>query len=186
MGFSRLIRGIVALVASACLGLVSVGEASARPWYPMPFAAELGAPLQFATPAPEGLAEVLGARLRNVVGGIIPAPGETFALGLEVGYVYPLASTNRTSPSDPVIPVLLLTHIAFDPSTDPTVAPNSLVCRVETMVASWQATADPRLGGAYEFKVTLYRSNGPRTPVYTGNLSYAAPPGQTITSAGCG
>ena len=186
MGVSRFRRGIVALCASASLGLVSAGEATARPWYPMPFAAQLGAPLELATPASEGIADVLGARLRDVVRGIAPAPGESFSLRLEVSYAYPLVSKDGPSPSDPVIPVLLLAHTALDPATDPTVEPSSLVCRVETMIASWQATADPRLGGTYDFKLTLYHSDGRRTPLYTGDLSYPVPPEQTITSAGCG
>lgn len=71
------------------------------------------------------------------------------------------------------------------PAADTVPAPGSVVCDVETMVASWQASAEPPARGVSTFKVTLYDTSGSGpAPVFSGSFRYPLPP-SGIASAGC-
>jgi hypothetical protein len=133
-----------------------------------------------------GVADSLGGFLQELfTTGITRTVGQKFSLGLAVDYSYALTHPNGVDGPTALVPVLLLAPGSFDPANDPRVKPGGLMCGVEAAIAAWQSSEAPVAGGAYVFNLSVYGSRqGLQSPVYTGTLRYAVPPGR-VASPGC-
>jgi hypothetical protein len=133
-----------------------------------------------------GVADSLGGFLQQIfMTSITWTVGQKFSIRLAVDYSYALRDPDGADGPTGLVPVLLLPPRGFDPTSDPRVQPTSLMCSVESMIATWQSAEAPAVGGAYIFNLTVYGS-GQRlqSTIYTGTLRYTVPSGG-LGSPGC-
>ena len=133
-----------------------------------------------------GVADSLGGFLQQIfMTSIRWSAGQKFSIRLAVDYSYALTHPDGADGRTGLVPVLLLPPRGFDPTSDQRVEPKSLMCSVESMIATWQSAEAPAVRGAYIFNLTVYGSGqGLQSTIYTGTLRYIVPPGG-VASPGC-